>query len=82
MLYLLALVLSFGTVFVKGFQYKNVNGNHKKMVIFTSYLMALGDVLTVGLIIKSDWTIAVATGTGGAIGMVLSMIFHDKLFNK
>lgn len=80
--YVVALFVSFSSVFLKGLQYKNVAGNHFKLVAVTSYLMALSDVLTVGLIIKSDWTISIPCGIGSAAGMVLSMKFHDKIFAR
>jgi hypothetical protein len=45
--------ITFATVFLRGFQHKNVIGNHIRAVIVTSYLMAVCDVLFIGLLIKA-----------------------------
>lgn len=75
-------VASFVTVGLKGFQHKNVIGNHLRLVAITSYLMAMGDVLCIGLIIKGGWWIALSAGTGSALGMVFAMRLHDRIFTK
>lgn len=80
MIYLYSFLASFISVGLKGFQHKNVIGNHIKVVFFTSYLMAVMDVLIIGLIIKGGWSICFAVGTGAALGMILSMRLHDKIF--
>lgn len=79
-LYALSAVVSFVSVFLKGFQHKNVIGNHQRTVFFTSYAMALFDVAAVSLIIKGGITIALSSGTGAAFGMVAAIRFHDRLF--
>jgi hypothetical protein len=76
--YLMALVLTFVTVFLKGLQHKNVIHNLYVNTFFTSYLMAFMDVLIIGLIAKSGWDIAFASGTGGALGMVAAMYLHNR----
>jgi hypothetical protein len=80
--YLAAGAASFLSVFLKGFQHRNVNGNHLRLVFVTSYAMALMDVAVVGIIVKGGWAIAIPSGTGAACGMVLSMKFHDRLFKR
>lgn len=77
-LYLVAGAVSFASVFIKGFQHKNIAGNHYKLVFFTSYAMAISDVLLVGLIAKNGWAIAFPCGTGAAFGIVLSMYIHNR----
>lgn len=81
-LYLLSILASFVGVFLKGFQHKNVIGNHVRSVFFTSYLMAIFDVLSVSLIIVGGWPIALTSGTGAAFGMVAAIKLHDRLFTK
>ncbi len=76
--YLVAFMVALITVGLKGFQHKNVIGNHYKLVFVTSYFMALGDVLTVGLIVKNGWEIAIPLGTGAAFGMIVSMWLHAR----
>ena len=76
---LLAFALAFSSVFLKGFQHKNIMGSHHKLIFFTSYAMAVTDVLMIGLVVQRGWSICFATSTGAAIGMSLSMWLHDRL---
>ena len=78
--YLIVGLVTFVTVFLKGFQYKNVIGGHLKLVAVTSYAMAFCDVILVGFIVKLGWQVAFASGTGAAIGMVASVVLHDRIF--
>lgn len=82
MIYALSIVVSFVAVFLKGFQHKNVIGNHVRSVFFTSYLMAAFDVAAVTLIVKGGWAIALTSGTGAAFGMIAAMKAHDYLYGK
>lgn len=75
---LVAFLVSFIAVGLKGFQHKNVNGNHIKAVFVTSYLMAVTDVAVIGLIAQKGFEIAFSIGTGGAFGMVLAMYVHSR----
>ena len=78
--YLISIVVSFCAVFLKGFQHKNVIGNHLKLIAVTSYAMAVFDVATVMLIYKGGWLIALSSGTGAAVGMVVAVLTHNRLF--
>lgn len=78
MIYLLGGLTTFVTIFLRGFQHKNVIGNHYKLVFVTSYLIAVGDVLSVGWILKGGWGLMIPCGTGAALGMVLSMWVHKR----
>ncbi len=75
---ILAFAVSFVSVFLKGFQHKNVIGNHYRLVAVTSYAMAVSDVTFVGLAAKNGFEIAMPCGTGAALGMVLSMYLHNR----
>lgn len=81
-IYVTSVIVSFTSVILKGFQHKNVIGNHMKSVFVTSYAMAVFDVAAVSLIIKGGWPIAISSGTGAAFGMIAAMALHDKLFKK
>lgn len=76
--YVFAFFATLVTVFLKGFQHKNVIANLYGYTFVTSYAMAFLDVLLIGLIAKSDWSIAFASGTGAAIGMVAAMWSHNR----
>lgn len=82
MIYLVSLVVSFCSVFMKGFQHKNVIGNHYKATFFTSYAMAAFDVVAVTLIVKGGLPVALSSGTGAAFGMVTAMWAHSKIFKE
>ena len=43
MIYLVGFLVMFVRVFIKGWQHKNVNGNHYKLAFLFSYLMAVMD---------------------------------------
>ncbi len=81
-MYATSVAVSFVSVFLKGFQHKNVIGNHVRTVFFTSYAMAVFDVLAVALVVKGGWPIALSAGTGAAFGMVAAIKSHDKLFKR
>ena len=82
LMHLLAGIATFVTVFLKGFQHKNVIGGHLRLTFITSYAMAIADVVLVNLIVKTGWEVAFYCGTGAATGMVLSMLAHDKWVKK
>ena len=79
-LYVVSVLVSMLYVGMRGFQQKNVIGRHLKSVAVTSYLIAVFEVATVTIIIKGGWLVALTSGTGAAIGMVASILLHDKLF--
>lgn len=81
-LYFLSFITSFCAVFLKGFQHKNVIGNHVHAVFYTSFLMAAFDVAAITLVVKGDWTIMFSAGLGAALGMVSSMKLHDYIFKR
>ncbi len=80
--YLLAMSVTFASVFLKGFQHKNVITNKMKWIVVTSYLMAAADVLLVGLIAKDGWVLIPYCGTGAALGMYVSIKLHDRIFGN
>jgi hypothetical protein len=80
MIYFLSFVVSFTSCFLKGFQHKNVIGGHLKAVFFTSWAMAAFDVAAVTLIVVGGWPIAISSGAGASLGMVLAIKLHDRVF--
>lgn len=78
--YLLAFLGSFVTVFIKGWQHGNINKRMYLNMFFTSYIMAFLDIALLYLIVKADSLhIAIYTGLGASIAMVISLYLHDKL---
>lgn len=82
MIYILSVCISFIAIFLKGLQYKNINGSHYRAAFITSCLMMCFEVVTITLVIKGGWSIALSAGLGVAFGVVASMFVHDKLFKK
>lgn len=83
MLYAGAFLAALVSVFLKGFQHKNVISNMYWSTFVTSYFMAFMDVLLISWIVKSEsWTIAFASGGGASIGMVSAMYVHNRFMSK
>lgn len=80
MIYAISTVVSFLSCFLKGFQHKNVIGNHIKSIFFTSWVMAAFDVAAVTLIVRGGWPIAISAGFGASCGMIVAIMFHNKIF--
>lgn len=81
-IYLTSIFVSFCAVFLKGFQHKNVIGNHQRAVVVTSFAMAAFEVASVNLIMRGGWPIAVTIGTGASLGMIAAIRLHDRLFRE
>lgn len=81
-MYLLAALVAFAAVGLKGFQHKNVIGGHTKSVVITSYIIAAFDVVSVSLVVKGGLEIIPHVGTGAALGMYVAIKFHDRLFGR
>jgi hypothetical protein len=77
--YLLAFGCTMASVFLKGIQHKNIQRDMFKATFVVSYFMAFMDMFLIGLIVRSDWTIAFASGAGAAIGMVTAMRAHNHI---
>ena len=77
------IVLLFATmflVFLRAFQTQNVIHKHYISAVGTSYLMAIGEVAMVLYVVEIGWSAIPWIGTGGAIGVTLSMYLHGKCF--
>jgi hypothetical protein len=73
-----SVLASFVSVGLRGFQQKNVQGNHYRLVFVTSYGIVAGDVVTIGFAAKYGWIMALPAGTGAAMGMVMAMWLHNR----
>ncbi len=78
-IYAISFAVTALSIFVKGYQYKNIAGNHFKSAFFTSFLMYTLDMTTVGMFVKEGWTIIVSAGSGASFGIVLSMYVHNYI---
>jgi len=76
----MSLMATTASVFLKGFQHKNVIKNKYVLIGLTSYLMAVFDVIIITLIAKNGLSLIVWNGTGAAVGMLLAVVLHERLF--
>lgn len=76
--HLLAFLISFIAIGMKAFQQKNVTGHHYKLVVITSYVMTLTDVIFIGLVVRHGWDLVLSSGTGAALGMISAMFLHNR----
>ena len=79
----IALFLSaFFTVFLLGFQQKNVQGNHYLPAIVTSFGIGGAQIFLWTLVPNANATQILATLLGGPVGIVAAMWGHPKIFKR
>lgn len=79
----LALFLSaFFTVFLLGFQQKNVHGEHYAAAVLTSFGIGSAQIFLWRLIPSADIGQIAATLAGGPVGIVAAMWLHPRLMRK
>ena len=76
---LIQLTVTFVSVFFRGFQHQNVIGGKYKSAFFTSYVLAIGEVVTVILITRNGFESVIPVGTGAALGITFSMWFYRRI---
>ena len=76
---IIAGLATFCMVFLRGFQQKNVHGNHYYLAGLTSAAMCVADATVVIYLVKGGWEVLPYTITGGVIGILFSMWIHDRL---
>lgn len=76
---IIAGLATFCMVFLRGFQQKNVHGNHYYLAGLTSAAMCVADATVVIYIVKGGWEVLPFTIAGGVSGIVLSMWIHGRL---
>lgn len=82
LLYLGSIAASFGLAFLKSFQSKNIIGDQKQLAFMTSIAITTCEVATITFVIKGGWIIIFTSGLGGAVGVVLAMVLHDRIFHR
>lgn len=69
-------------VFMRGLQQQNVIHRFYWWAGFTSYAIAIGEVAIVFNVAQIGWPAIPWIGTGGAIGVTLSMYVHNRWIKK
>lgn len=76
---ILAGFATFAMVFLRGFQQKNVHGNHYLSAAITCAAMCVADITVVLFAVQKGWVVLPYTIAGGVTGILSSMWIHDKL---
>lgn len=80
--YVAATVAAFISTTLRGFQNKNVAGDHRKSAFVTGYLMAAADAAIIGLVVKAGVWVVLVSGFGAGAGYIMSMYLHRLLLKK
>lgn len=78
-MYWVQFLVSFGAVFLKGFQQQNVVAGHYKSAGVMSFMMAAFEVATIAFVIEGGWASILPIGVGASIGIMLSMYLFRKI---
>ena len=72
----------FAFVFAKAFQQRNVAFDHYRLIIPTSFLMAIIEAFVIATIAINGftWGIVSAMAIGGSVGCILAMYIHRRYF--
>lgn len=81
-IYGIAICTMFATTFLRGFQNKNVAGGYIKLAGVVGYIMAVCDMITVGLIVKGGLPVAFVGAIGAGIGWMVGMHVHSIIMRK
>jgi hypothetical protein len=73
---------TFILVFALGFQSLNVNNGHYKAAFFTSFAIALSNLILLKTVPQANWLEIAAYLTSGPFAMVTSMWAHRKWVKK
>ena len=79
---ILQFAVSFLAVFFKGFQQQNTVGGKYKTAFAISYIIAALEVSVITLITVNGYSSILPVGSGGAIGVVLSMYIYRRIDKK
>lgn len=71
---------TFGLAFLKAFQSRNIVGGHYQAAWWFSFLVTSFEVAAISLVVAGGWTIIFSAGLGGAVGTVVAMYTHTRLF--
>lgn len=82
MTHLFLFASAFFTVFLLGFQQKNVHGGHYLAAVITSFGIGTAQIFLWRLVPHADAGQIAATLVGGPIGIVVAMWLHPRVMRK
>jgi len=68
--------------FLSGFQNKNINGSHHILAFITSIFLGIAGVLLYKVMPTASQHEMLAYISAGPVGVLLSMLVHDKFVKK
>lgn len=82
LIYLLSFLTTFSASFVKTFQQRNIVQGRFKTAFLTSWLVTALEIATIGFVVAKGWYVLFSAGAGGAIGVVVAMKMHSRIFKE
>jgi len=82
MTHLILFASAFCTVFLLGFQQKNVHGEHYLAAIVTSLGIGTAQIFLWRLVPEASASQIAATLAGGPLGIISAMYFHPRIMRK
>jgi uncharacterized membrane protein YuzA (DUF378 family) len=81
--YLIILTVGFASVFMLGFQSRNVNNGNYKMAATVSFIIAQSQTTLWGALFSNlTWSSSIVYGISGALGITSSMYVHQRWFQR
>lgn len=74
---------TFATVFLLGFQSKNVHQSRYALAALTSFCIGLSQYVFIRYAISTEGAVFIVTsGLGGSVGIVTAIYTHDRVISK
>ena len=76
-------LVGFASVFMLGFQSRNVNHGNYKMAALISFIIAQSQTTLWGALFSNlTWSSSIVYGASGALGITSSMYVHKRWFQR
>lgn len=67
---------------IKGFQHRNINGKHKRLIVVFSFVMASFDLINITIVAHYGLAAILPVGGGSSLGMLTAIYLHDRFVAK
>lgn len=82
MIFFISVIVTFGIIFLRAFQQKNVANNQYLLIGVTGFLIAALEVSGIQIALTGGFAIALTAGIGAAIGATSAVWLHNRLFKR
>jgi len=76
--YLIAFGVSYAYIYLKAWQQINVIHKRYTWVVPVSFMLALCEVTTIGLVVHTSFWLFIPIGVGGGLGCIMAMWRHNR----